>query len=178
VSFDQPLAGYDIVSGEQRGARFSLYPNRLVLAGAESMETIPLAHLASVRVAFERDARKLNWAIGLALVALVLALLSSPLQAWMQALANSAGAGGADDSLRGVLVAVFNAIGKFARLFVPTALVCFGVAAALVFFFWLGQTTLRLAFAATERAVAVRGRDRQLVDFAELLGERLAMRKD
>jgi len=54
----------------------------------------------------------------------------------------------------------------------------FAGAAALGFFFWLGQTTLTLSFAATERVCAVRGRDRQLVDFADLLGERLAVRKD
>jgi hypothetical protein len=178
VSLDQPLAGYDIASGEQRGARFSLYPNRLVLAGAQSMETIPLAHLASVRVAFERDARKLNWAIGLAIAALILALLSGPLQSGMQALAASSAAGGGDDSIKSVLLASFNAAAALARLLKPLAFLLFCGTVALGFFFWLGQTTLRLAFAATERVVAVRGRDRQLQDFAELLGERLAARKD
>jgi hypothetical protein len=176
VSVDQPLAGYDVPSGGQRGARFTLYPNRLVLAGAETMETIPLAHLASVRVAFERDARKLNWAIGLSLVALVLALLSGPLQSWMHSLAASAGAGSGDDSLRGVLVSVFSALAALARLLMPLALLMFAAAAALGFLFWMGQTTLTLAFAAAERACAVRGRDRQLVDFAELLAERLVAR--
>jgi hypothetical protein len=178
VSFDQPLAGYDIASGEQRGARFSLYPNRLVLAGGESMETIPLAHLASVRVAFERDARKLNWAIGLSVLALVLALVSGPLQSWMQSLGSGVVAGGGEDSLKAVLLACFNAIATLARLLKPFAFLLFCGALALGFFFWLGQTSLKLAFAATERVVAVRGRDRQLVDFAELLGERLAARKD
>jgi hypothetical protein len=174
---DQPLAGYDIASGEQRGARFTLYANRLTLVGGETLETIPLAHIASVRVAFERDARKLNWAIGLSLLALVLALLSGPLQSWMQALAAKVAASGGG-SLESVLLACFNALAALARLFMPLALLLFAAAAALVFFFWLGQTTLRLSFAATERVCAVRGRDRQLVEFAELLGERLAARKD
>jgi hypothetical protein len=177
VSVDQPLAGYDVASGEQRGARFTLYANRLTLVGAEALETIPLAHLASVRVAFERDARKLNWAIGLSVLALVLAALSGPLQSWMQALAAGVPPG-TGDSLASVLNACFNAISALARLFRPIAFLLFGGAVALAFFFWLGQTVLRLAFAATERVVAVRGRDRQLVEFAELLGERLAARKD
>lgn len=178
MSLDQPLAGYDIASGEQRGARFTLYANRLVLAGGEIMETIPLAHLASVRVAFERDARKLNWAIVLIVVALVLGALSSPLQSWMQVLTAKVAAAGGGDSLESVLRASFSAIAALARLLVPVAwLLCAG-AAALAFFFWLGQTTLTLSFAATERVCAVRGRDRQLVDFADLLGERLAVRKD
>ena len=178
MSLDQPLAGYDIASGAQRGARFTLYANRLVLAGGETMETIPLAHLASVRVAFERDARKLNWAIVLIVVALVLAALSSPLQSWMHALAAKVAAAGGGESLEAVLQASFSAIGALARLLVPVAWLLFAGAAALGFFFWLGQTTLTLSFAATERVCAVRGRDRQLVDFADLLGERLAVRKD
>lgn len=31
----------------------------------DASETVPLVHLASVRVAFERDERKLHWPIGL-----------------------------------------------------------------------------------------------------------------
>lgn len=178
MSFDQPIAGYDVASGEQRGARFALYANRLVFTGADAMETVPLAHLASVRVAFERDARKRNWAIALLLAALVLAALSGPLASWMQALQARVSASGTGESLESVLLACFSAIGHLARLFVPVAWVLAAGALALLVFFWLGRTTLTLAFAATERVCAVRGRDRRLEDFAELLGERLAMRKD
>jgi uncharacterized Tic20 family protein len=178
VSVDTPLAGYDIASGARRGARFTLYANRLVLAGGDTMETIPLAHLASVRVAFERDARKLNWAIGLLLLALVFAMVSGPLQAWMTELASKVAASAGRESLEAVLLATFGAVGQLARLLFPVALILAAIAAALLVFFWLGQTTLTLAFAATERVCAVRGRDPQLVDFADLLGERLAARKD
>jgi hypothetical protein len=178
VSIDQQLAGYDIGSGAQRGARFTLYANRLVLAGGDMMETIPLAHIASVRVAFERDARKLNWAIGLLLLALLLALVSAPLQAWMTDLASKVASSAGRESLEAVLIAVFGAIGQLARMLFPTALLLAAGAVALLVFFWIGHTTLTLAFAATERVCAVRGRDPQLVDFADLLGERLAARKD
>jgi uncharacterized Tic20 family protein len=177
VSIDQPLAGYDIGSGARRGARFTLYANRLLLAGGDTMETIPLAHLASVRVAFERDARKLNWAIGMLALALVFAVVSGPLQAWMTELASKVAASAGRESLEAVLLASFGAVGQLARLLVPVALILAAIAVALLVFFWLGQTTLTLAFAATERVCAVRGRDPRLVDFADLLGERLAMRK-
>jgi hypothetical protein len=176
MSLDQPVAGYDIASGEQRGGRYTLFPNRLVFAGGDAVETVPLAHLAAVRVAFERDARKLNWAIGLLVVALVLAVLSGPLQAWMASLSAKVSTN-PGESLEGVLLASFSAIGHLARLFVPTALVLAAGAAALIFFFWTGQTTLTLAFAATERLCSVRGRDQRLVEFAELVGEQLAARK-
>ena len=177
MSLDQPLASYDVASGAQRGAHFTLYPNRLVLTGADSMETVPLAHLASVRVAFERDARKLHWAIGMGVAALLLAIVSGPLQAWMSDLSAKVAASAGRESLEAVLLAAFGAVGHLARLLSPLALVLTGIAAVLLAFFWIGHTTLTLAFAATERACAVRGRNRQLMDFADLLGERLAGRK-
>jgi hypothetical protein len=176
MSLDQPVTSFDVASGESRGGRYTLYPNRLVFAGGDIMETVPLAHLASVRVAFERDARKLNWAIGLLAVAFLLAVLSSPLQSWMTSLSAKVSTN-PGESLEGVLLASFSAIGHLARLFVPTALIFAAGAAALVFFFWVGQTTLTLAFAATERLCVVRGRDSRLVEFAELLAEQLAARK-
>lgn len=178
MSLDQPLAGYDVASGAQRGARYTLYANRLVIAGADAMETVPLVHLASVRVAFERDARKLNWAIGLGVAALALAATSAPLQAWMADLSSKVAASAGRESLEAVLLAAFGAVAHLARLMPPVALVLTAIAAALLVLFWLGHTTLTLAFAATERSCSVRGRNRQLVDFAELLGERLAERKD
>jgi uncharacterized Tic20 family protein len=178
VSIDQQLAGYDIASGPQRGARFALYANRLVLAGGDMVETIPLVHLASVRVAFERYARKLNWAIGLLVLALVFAVVSGPLRAWMMELSVKVAASAGRESLEAFLLAAFGAVAQLARLLFPLALILAAVAAALLALFWLGQTTLTLAFAATERVCAVRGRDPQLVDFADLLGERLSARKD
>ena len=82
------------------------------------------------------------------------------------------------ESLEAVLLAVFAALGHLARLMFPLALLMAAGAIALVVLFWIGQTTLTLAFAATERMCSVRGRNRQLEDFAELLGEHLAGRKD
>lgn len=155
------------------GARLALYTNRLVLHGADAMESMPLAHLASVRVAFERDPRKLNWAIGLLVLALILASASGPLQAWMHALSGEVRKGGAE-FLKELLLASLGAIQHLARLFVPVALALFAGAAALLFFFWLGQTTLTLAFAAAERAFPVRGRNPLLVQFAEAVADQLA----
>jgi hypothetical protein len=51
---------------------------------------------------------------------------------------------------------------------------CWGV--ALAAFGWIGMTTLVLSLPATERAYSVRGQSRMLVDFAELLAERVAQR--
>ena len=178
MSVDPPVASYDVASGALRGARLQLYANRLVLGGANVTETVPLAHLASVRIAFERDARKLGWAVGLLLAALVLGALSAPLAAWMQALQAKVSASSTGESLESVLLSSFSAIGHLARLFVPLAWLLGAGAGALLFFYWLGRTSLTLAFAATERVCAVLGRDARLTDFAELLGDQLAARKD
>ena len=177
MSADQPIAGYDVPGGAQRGVNYTLYANRLVLAGANVMEAVPLTHLASVRIAFERDARKLGWAIALVLIALALGAVSAPLNGWMQALQAKVSASGTGESLESVLAACFSAIAHLARLFVPVAWLLAALAALLLVLFALGRTTFTLAFAATERACTVRGRDRRLQDFAELVAERLAERE-
>jgi len=154
-----------------------LYANRLVQEGGDAMEVVPLAHLASVRVAFERDARKLNWAIVLLLVALVFATASGPLRSWMLELAGKVATNAGREGLEAVLLAAFNALAQFARLLFPIAVMLGAGALALLVFFWLGQTSLTLAFAATERVCVVRGRDLRLFDFAEAVADQLASRK-
>jgi hypothetical protein len=178
MSVETPIASYDVPSGLQRGARFTLFANRLVYFSTDVTETIPLAHLASVRVGFERDLRKLNWAIGLVVVALILASLSGPLSSWMASLTAKLTAAPEREGLENVLISAFSAVGALARLMMPVAVLTAGGAIALAVFFWIGRTTLTLSFAATERECRVRGRDHQLMSFADFLGEQLAARKN
>jgi len=178
MSLEQPLADYEVASGALRGSRLTLYANRLVRHGGDAMETVPLAQLASVRVAFERDARKLNWAVVLLALAFVLAAASGPLQAWLAASTAKFGEHARRESFDAVLLTVFTVLGEVASILPGLAAALAAAAVALLAFFWLGRTTLTLAFAATERACAVRGRDRRLVEFAELVCDRLAARKD
>jgi len=138
------------------------------------MEAVPLAQLAAVRVAFARDPRKLNWAIGLLVLSLILASVSGPLRSGIAALASEIKEHAGRESLDALLLATFSALGGLARLLSPLAAVLSAIAVALLAFFWLGQTTLTLSFAAVERAYAVLGRNRFLVEFAETLAERLA----
>ncbi|HEX2651889.1 MAG TPA: hypothetical protein VHN19_18340 [Burkholderiales bacterium] len=165
-----PLAEFDL----RGGARLRLYGNRLVHEGSGALvEIIPYAHLASVRVAFERDGRKLNWAIGLAIVAAVLFALSSPMQGWFTSLA---GRMTDQSSLEAAMFSVFSALAALARILPAVATVLGLFAVGLAVLFVLGRTTLTLAFAATERAFGTFGRNRRLIEFAEILGERLAER--
>jgi hypothetical protein len=156
------------------GARLALYTNRVMLHGPDAMEAVPLVHLASVRVAFERDPRKLNWAVALLVVALILALVSRPLQNWMLELAGKVATSGGRESLETALFSIFTALGHLARLMFPFAMLLAAGAVALLVFFWLGLTTLTLSFAAAERAYPVRGRNQLLFQFAEAVAEQLS----
>lgn len=156
------------------GARLKLYSNRLVHEGGLALvEIIPYAHLASVRVAFERDARKLNWAIGLALAAAALAALARPAAGWFGGLAAKMGDG---SHLESVLLTVFNALVALARMLPTVAAALGAIAVVLAALFVIGRTTFTLAFAATERSFSKLGRNRRLIEFAEMLGAHLAER--
>ena len=174
---ENPLAEFEINSGPLRGSRLTLFANRLVQVGVESMETVPLAQLAAVGVAFERDPRKLNWAVGLLVAALMLAMASGPLHSVITALAAGVKEHAGRESLDAVLLASLAALGGLARLLLPLAVLLAGLATALLVYFWLGLTTLRLYFAAVERDIPVRGRNPLMIQFAEAIAAQLAARK-
>jgi len=178
VTHDGPLAEFEIGSGAQRGSRLTLYANRLLHHGDDSMEVVPLAQLAAVRVAFARDPAKLNWAIGLLVLALICAVISGPLQGWLSGAAARIGEPARRESLDAVLLGVFGAMGALASLLPALAAALAAAAAALLTFFWLGVTVLTLAFAATERSYEARGRNRHLIEFAQTVAEQLALRED
>jgi hypothetical protein len=173
MSLDSPLAECE-ASG---GARLTLYANRLVQQSADSMETVPLAQLAAVRVAFVRDAGKCYWAAALLVAALVLALVSGPLQRWLAAAAARFGEPARAESLDALLHGVLNVLGAFARLLPTLAGLLALVAILLLVFFWLGRTELSLMFGAAERSYSAYGRNRFLADFAHTVAEQLAARK-
>jgi hypothetical protein len=172
VNADHVLTEFAIAGG-----RLSLYADRFVQHGDNAMETVPLAHLASVRVAFERDARQLHWAVGLVFVALLSAAASGPLQRAAGALAAGVTEHAGRESLDAVLLSAFSALGSLAGLFLPIAAGLAAIAAALLVFFALGRTTLTLSYAATERSWAVRGRNLPLMEFADRICDQLAAGK-
>lgn len=175
MNLERALAEFEMPSGPLRGSRFVLFSNRLFHQGSDSMETIPLGQVASVRVAFERDARKLNAAVVLLLAALVLAAISAPLQGWIASLAGGVKEQAGRESFDAVLLAAASALAGAARLLVPLAAVLAAIAVALLYFFQAGLTTLTLSFAATERAISVRGRNLFLTQFAEAISAQVAM---
>jgi hypothetical protein len=163
-----PIARFDFPSGLLGGSHLTLYATCLVHQGAGLLETLPLAAIASVRVAFERDQRKLRWTVGLIVIALLLLAVSAPLGTFAGgAAAELAGAGA--QGIGRMLHAVFVLLEALANLLPALAGLAALGGAALGVLGWLGTTRLTVAFAGYEREYGARGRDTKLLDFTELL---------
>jgi len=166
------ITRYDFTSGSLRGTHFTLYANCLIHRSDNHLETLPLAGIASLRVAYERDARKIGWGTGLVVFALVLIAVAGPLAALAGgAAAEMAAAGG-----QGVAQALYSLFRFFWSVANALPFVAFvgalgGIALAVLG--WLGSTTLVLDLSGSERIYPVRGRNPGLLDFSEAICERL-----
>jgi len=143
------VAVFDFRSGPLRGTQLTLHGARLLHHGVGYMESMPLAAIAAVRVGYERHESRIGWGVALGVAALLLFLVFRPLAAF----AVGASAEVADGQ----------AVGQLLR-------------AALVVLGWIGTTTRVLMLPAAERVFPVRGQSPLLVEFAELLAERVAQR--
>ena len=173
VEAPPPLTRFEFTSGVQRGSHLALYPRCLVHRAESQLETLPLAGLAAVRVAFRRDSRKLGWGIGLVAAALILLALAGPLGSFAGQAAADMASGGAQGVAR-ALYALFRFIEAMASLMPAMALACALGGAALGVYGWRGTTVLTLSLGGSERVYWVRGRDTLLLDFTELVSERVA----
>jgi len=163
---------YDFTSGLLRGTHFTLYATCLTHRGENHLETLPLAGIASLRVAYERNTRRIGWGVALLIVALVLFTVSGPL-------AEFAGNRAADmvktdanaitNALHGLFL-FFRAVAK-SLPFLGALIALGGVALAVLG--WIGSTTLVLDLAGSQREYPVRGRNPGLIDFSEAVCERL-----
>jgi hypothetical protein len=165
------VAEFEFRGGALRGSRLVLYAGRVQHHGGDVLETVPLAQLAAVRVAFAREPAKLAWAIALAAAGLALLWGASPLEAWAQA--KAAGVLEVASGVSPILRAALAGLAATARLMPPAAVALEAAAALLAGLYWWGLSTLTLCFAATEREFVVRGRSRLLFEFAEGLSERI-----
>jgi len=165
------LARFDFTSGLERGSHFLLYPRVLVHRSESALETVPLARVSAVRVAFERNPRQLGWGIALVVVALLLLAIAAPIGSVAHGAAQEMAASG--QGVARALYGLFRFIEMVAALLPALALACALGGAALVVLGWRGSTTVTLLLSGAERAYSVRGRDTLLLDFAELVNERL-----
>jgi hypothetical protein len=165
------LARFDFTDGLERGSQLMLYPGCLVHRSDSHLETVPLSRVASLRVSFARDSRRLGWGIGLVVLALLLLALSAPMGSVAHSAAQEVAAGGA--GVARALYALFRFIEVTAAVLPAFALALALTGGALAAFGWRGATSLTLALAGGERVYSVRGRNTLLLDFAEMASERL-----
>lgn len=174
MALETPIATYPFLTGPLRGTQLALFASRVLHQGAGRMESVALSAVGAVRVGYERDFRRIAWGAVLILLALLLVVIAGPLSgAAAETAAEINGTHSVAKLLRGTLLF----LGAVASI-LPAA----GVAAllgggALAAFGWIGTTTLVLSLPVAERAYPVRGQNRTLVDFAELLAERVAQQK-
>lgn len=165
------ISRFDFTGGALRGSYFTLYATCLVHRGEQHLETLPLAGIAALRVAYERDPRKIGWGISLVIIALLVFAISGPLASFAgEAAAEMAAAGG---GVAKALQGLFGFFGAVARLLPLAAFAAAAGGIALGWLGWLGSTTLVLDLAGSERAYPVRGRNSGLLDFSEAVSERL-----
>lgn len=171
MALETPIASYEFSAGSLRGTQLSLYGTRLLHHGVGQMDSMALGAIAAVRVGYERDVRRMGWGVVLALLALLLFAVGGPLSgAAAEMAAEVSGDHSVARSLRGSLLV----LGAMASLLPAAGVACLLGGGALAAFGWIGTTTLVLSLPAADRAYAVRGQNRMLVDFAELLAERVA----
>lgn len=164
-----PIARFEFGAGPLRGSELVLYRSSLVHRGGVELETLQIAAIAALRVAFSRDERRLGWGIALVVAALLFLAISAPL-------ASVAGGAAADVNTQGVgrlLISFFRGVEAIASSLPVASLLCTLGGAFLIVRGWQGHTTLTLNFGAFERSYAARGRDPLLLDFADRVSARL-----
>jgi hypothetical protein len=171
MALETPIATFHFASGPLRGTQLSLFATRLLHHGAGQMESVALGAVAAVSVGYSRDLRRIGWGVVLIVLALLLILVAGPLAGLAaESAAEINGGNAVAHLLRGTLLA----LGGFASVLPAAGAGCLLGGAALAAFGWIGTTTLSLSLPAADRAYGVRGQNRLLVDFAELVAERVA----
>lgn len=165
------LTRFEFTSGALRGSQLMLYPRSLLHRSDGHLETMPLTRVTAMRVSFERHPRQLGWGVALVVVALAMLAIAAPLGSLMHGAAQEMGAGA--QGVPRALYSIFRFIEMIAALLPAAALACALGGAALAVLGWRGSTTLTLVLAGTERVYSARGRDTLLLDFAEMVSERL-----
>lgn len=163
-----PIGRFDL----QGGGHLTLYRGCVVERSPSHFETLPIANIVAVRVSFERDRRRLGWGVVLVVMALAMFAVSGPLGAFAGGAAADM-AGAATQGVARALLMLFRFFEAAASLLPALALASALGGAALGVLGWRGRTVLTMNLAGTERTYASRGQDKLLIDFAELMGERL-----
>ncbi len=172
-----PIGRYDFRSGVLRGTTLALFPDCLVHRGQNYFDLISLRRVAGLRVAYERDERKMSWGGVLLVIALLVYAVSAPLAGLTGRAAADIAAkmshepAGATQAMQGALYTTFVTLQALAQglRIAGGALALWGLL-LLGFGAW-GSTTLAVTSGAAQHTFTVRGRDAKLFDFGEMAGD-------
>jgi len=166
-----PLASFEFRRGELAGSHLSLFDSSLVHRSAGHFEAMPLDRIGAVSAGFERDSGRIAFGCALLFVGVLLLASFWPLRMLVaSALADVA----AQAQGGGFLPAALRMLDLCVSL-LPLASVAFILwASASIALGWIGETVLRVLIAPAERAYATRGRDPELLEFAESLAAQIA----
>jgi hypothetical protein len=162
------LTRFDFTNGEQRGSHLTLHPNCLVHRGDSYLETLPLATITSVRVAYERNGSLLGWGLTLLLAAILMLVVSAPLAS----LAAAAGTDLATAGNPGVGKALYSVFRVFEALAALPIGALVAVLAAARGPLWLVRQHHPHADLRRRRA-RPGAQPQRLLDFSEAVSERL-----
>jgi len=166
------------------GATAVLTDRRLVVTGRDFEQSLPLAHVALVRVRFERTGRAIAFGVGLLLAAAVLFAAASPLRALLlnqsvslepaateerSANAQSGAAGGIASGMQRILGALAAIVG----LFPVAAWLLLAVGGLRIALGVVGRTVVTVAAGGAEVEFAQRGNSRPLHEFVAEVGRQL-----
>jgi hypothetical protein len=179
--YPQLGAGERAITDVRLGADTAvLTDRRVVVAGRNFEQSLPLAHISLVRVRFERIAGDMIFAAAAILAALILFAVASPTRAFLvgqaaslESAAQAERDGGEGHALAQGMQRLVGAAGTLARLLPVLGWLLLLVAAAKVALGILGRTVVTLAASGGEIEFAKRGHDRALHDFIAEVGRQL-----
>jgi hypothetical protein len=159
-----------------------LTDRRLVLAGREFEQSLPLAHIALVRVRFERMLNAIALGVGLIVVAAVLFAVTSPLRTLLynqsvalesaaseERAAGPQGGGGIASGMQRILGALVGVV----RLFPLAGWLLLLAGAAKIALGLIGRTVVRVTAGGAEIEFAQRGNQQMLREFVAEVGRQL-----
>ena len=173
MSEEAPLASFEFRRGELAGSHLSLFTSGLVHRSADHFEAIPLDHIGSFGVGFERNSGRIAWGCVLLLIAAVLLWAFFSLRMLVASAVAEASAQTQGGSL---LPAALRMLDLCVALLPFASLAATLWATAWLGLGWIGETVLRVGIAPSERVFATRGRDPVLCEFAESVAARIAKR--
>lgn len=169
---EAPIASFEFRRGELAGSQVSLFGAVLVHRSGDNFESIPLDHIGSVGVAYERDTGRMTLGWTLLFIAFVLIAVFRPLSRLVGSMAGEV----SGQSPGTFLPAALNVVDLCVSL-LPAASLAFAIwGIALLVLWWIGETVMRVVVAPAERVFAVRGRDRLLHEFGESVCAQIAGR--